>query len=52
MDVLSSLIPSILRGCVEESRTIVGQWLKLICVDRLGALGVIDPDGYSFGSEN
>ncbi|KAK3193401.1 hypothetical protein Dsin_024711 [Dipteronia sinensis] len=39
MDVLSSLISSILRGCAEESRTSVGQRLKLVCADCLGALG-------------
>ncbi|WCJ39936.1 Serine/threonine-protein kinase ATR [Euphorbia peplus] len=43
MDVLSSLITSLLRGCAEESRTVVGQRLKLVCVDCLGALGAIDP---------
>lgn len=43
MDVLSSLITSLLRGCAEESRTTAGQRLKLICVDCLGALGAVDP---------
>ncbi|CBI37818.3 unnamed protein product, partial [Vitis vinifera] len=43
MDVLSSLITSLLRGCAEESRTVVGQRLKLICADCLGALGAVDP---------
>ncbi|KAJ0077574.1 hypothetical protein Patl1_35888 [Pistacia atlantica] len=43
MDVLSSLITSLLRGCAEESRTTVGQRLKLVCVDCLGALGAVDP---------
>ena len=43
MDVLSSLIASLLRGCAEESRTVVGQRLKLICADCLGALGAVDP---------
>nr|XP_043624485.1 serine/threonine-protein kinase ATR [Erigeron canadensis] len=43
MDVLSSLITSLLRGCAEESRTIVGQRLKLVCADCLGSLGAIDP---------
>ncbi|KAM7257739.1 hypothetical protein ACFE04_013480 [Oxalis oulophora] len=43
MDILSSLITSLLRGCAEESRTIVGQRLKLVCADCLGALGAIDP---------
>ncbi|KAK9987655.1 hypothetical protein SO802_027894 [Lithocarpus litseifolius] len=43
MDVLSSLITSLLRGCAEESRTAVGQWLKLVCADCLGALGAVDP---------
>ncbi|KAD2392970.1 hypothetical protein E3N88_39947 [Mikania micrantha] len=43
MDVLSSLITSLLRGCAEESRTIVGQRLKLVCADCLGLLGAIDP---------
>lgn len=43
MDVLSSLITSLLRGCAEESRTLVGQRLKLVCADCLGALGAVDP---------
>ncbi|KAK1414808.1 hypothetical protein QVD17_30567 [Tagetes erecta] len=43
MDVLSSLITSLLRGCAEESRTIVGQRLKLVCADCLGLLGAVDP---------
>ncbi|PQQ02560.1 hypothetical protein Pyn_10638 [Prunus yedoensis var. nudiflora] len=43
MDILSSLITSLLRGCAEESRTAVGQRLKLVCADCLGALGAVDP---------
>ncbi|KAB2602641.1 Ataxia telangiectasia-mutated and RAD3-related [Pyrus ussuriensis x Pyrus communis] len=43
MDLLSSLITSLLRGCAEESRTAVGQQLKLVCADCLGALGAVDP---------
>ncbi|XP_057494820.1 serine/threonine-protein kinase ATR isoform X1 [Actinidia eriantha] len=43
IDVLSSLISSLLRGCAEESRTSVGQRLKLVCADCLGALGAVDP---------
>ncbi|KAL5561258.1 hypothetical protein UlMin_031005 [Ulmus minor] len=43
MDILSSLITSLLRGCAEESRTSVGQRLKLVCADCLGALGAVDP---------
>ncbi|XP_022748509.1 serine/threonine-protein kinase ATR-like isoform X3 [Durio zibethinus] len=43
MDILSSLITSLLRGCAEESRTAVGQRLKLMCADCLGALGAVDP---------
>ena len=43
MDVLSSLITSLQRGCAEESRTAVGQRLKLVCADCLGALGAVDP---------
>jgi serine/threonine-protein kinase ATR len=43
LDVLSSLITSLLRGCAEESRTAVGQRLKLVCADCLGALGAVDP---------
>lgn len=43
MDVMNSLILSLLRGCAEESRTAVGQRLKLICADCLGALGAVDP---------
>lgn len=43
MDVMSSLITSLLKGCAEESRTLVGQRLKLVCADCLGALGAIDP---------
>lgn len=42
-DVMSSLITSLLKGCAEESRTSVGQRLKLICADCLGALGAVDP---------
>ncbi|KAF9601546.1 hypothetical protein IFM89_020374 [Coptis chinensis] len=43
LDILSSLITSLLRGCSEESRTAVGQRLKLVCADCLGALGAVDP---------
>ncbi|TQD75244.1 hypothetical protein C1H46_039207 [Malus baccata] len=43
MDILSSLITSLLRGCAEESRTAVGQRLKLVCADCLEALGAVDP---------
>ncbi|KAL7198528.1 hypothetical protein ACSBR2_020923 [Camellia fascicularis] len=43
MDALSSLITSLLIGCAEESRTLVGQRLKLVCADCLGALGAVDP---------
>ncbi|KAK8624063.1 hypothetical protein V6N13_065420, partial [Hibiscus sabdariffa] len=43
MDILTSLITSLLRGCAEESRTVVGQRLKLMCADCLGALGAVDP---------
>ncbi|KAJ8766984.1 hypothetical protein K2173_012493 [Erythroxylum novogranatense] len=43
MDALSSLITSLLQGCAEESRTIVGQRLKLVSADCLGALGAVDP---------
>ncbi|MED6198219.1 hypothetical protein PIB30_064049 [Stylosanthes scabra] len=43
LDVLSLLITSLLRGCAEESRTAVGQRLKLVCADCLGALGAVDP---------
>ncbi|MQL84785.1 hypothetical protein Taro_017301 [Colocasia esculenta] len=46
LDVVSSLISSLLRGCAEESRTAVGQRLKLICADCLGALGAVDPDKF------
>ncbi|ESQ47406.1 hypothetical protein EUTSA_v10027615mg [Eutrema salsugineum] len=43
MEILSSLITSLLQGCAEESRTTVGQRLKLVCADNLGAIGAIDP---------
>ncbi|KAG1359467.1 serine/threonine-protein kinase ATR [Cocos nucifera] len=43
LDVINSLITSLLRGCAEESRTAVGQRLKLVCADCLGALGAVDP---------
>ncbi|PKA50257.1 Serine/threonine-protein kinase ATR [Apostasia shenzhenica] len=43
LDVISSLITSLLRGCGEQSRTAVGQRLKLVCADCLGALGAVDP---------
>ncbi|CAI9104764.1 OLC1v1003516C1 [Oldenlandia corymbosa var. corymbosa] len=43
MNVLSSLISSLLKGCAEESRTSVGQKLKVICADCLGAIGAVDP---------
>lgn len=43
MDILSSLIRALLRGCAEESSTVVGQRLKLVCADCLGALGAVDP---------
>lgn len=43
MEILSSLITSLLQGCAEESRTRLGQRLKLVCADCLGAIGAIDP---------
>ncbi|KAM2581297.1 hypothetical protein TB1_003592 [Malus domestica] len=43
MDILSSLITSLRRGCAEELRTAIGQRLKLVCADCLGALGAVDP---------
>ncbi|XP_057427688.1 serine/threonine-protein kinase ATR isoform X2 [Lotus japonicus] len=43
LDVLSSLITSLLRGCAEESRKTVGQRLKLVCADCIGSLGAVDP---------
>uniref|UniRef100_A0A0D3GKZ8 Serine/threonine-protein kinase ATR n=1 Tax=Oryza barthii TaxID=65489 RepID=A0A0D3GKZ8_9ORYZ len=43
LDIISSLIMSLLKGCAEESRTVVGQRLKLVCADCLGALGAVDP---------
>ncbi|KAK1273836.1 Serine/threonine-protein kinase ATR [Acorus gramineus] len=43
LDIVSSLITSLLRGCAEQSRTVVGQRLKLVCADCLGAFGAIDP---------
>ncbi|KAL6873568.1 hypothetical protein ACP4OV_013650 [Aristida adscensionis] len=43
LDVISSLITALLRGCAEQSRTVVGQRLKLVCADCLGALGAVDP---------
>lgn len=43
MEILSSLITSLLKGCAEESRKAVGQRLKLVCADCLGALGAVDP---------
>ncbi|KAI3921004.1 hypothetical protein MKW92_046635 [Papaver armeniacum] len=30
-------------GCTEQSRTTVGQRLKLVCADCFGALGAVDP---------
>ncbi|KAL9238429.1 hypothetical protein vseg_012850 [Gypsophila vaccaria] len=41
--VLSILVTSLLRGCAEESNTMVGQSLKMVCADCLGALGAVDP---------
>ncbi|GMH13512.1 hypothetical protein Nepgr_015353 [Nepenthes gracilis] len=43
INVLSALVTSLLRGCAEESRTSVGQRLKIVCADCLGALGAVDP---------
>ncbi|XP_024312541.1 serine/threonine-protein kinase ATR [Brachypodium distachyon] len=43
LDVISALIMTLLKGCAEESRTTVGQRLKLVCADCLGALGAVDP---------
>lgn len=43
MEILSSLITCLLRGCAEESRALVGMRLKLVCADCLGALGAVDP---------
>ncbi|RVW38512.1 Serine/threonine-protein kinase ATR [Vitis vinifera] len=36
-------ITALITGEAEESRTVVGQRLKLICADCLGALGAVDP---------
>ena len=43
LDMISSLVMALLKGCAEQSRTVVGQRLKLVCADCLGALGAIDP---------
>ncbi|XP_020579052.1 serine/threonine-protein kinase ATR [Phalaenopsis equestris] len=43
LDLISSLITSLFRGCAEQSRTTVGQRLKLVCADCLGAVGAVDP---------
>ncbi|WVZ78438.1 hypothetical protein U9M48_026147, partial [Paspalum notatum var. saurae] len=43
LDVISSLITALLKGCAEQSRTVVGQRLKQVCADCLGALGAVDP---------
>ncbi|KAI0514246.1 hypothetical protein KFK09_010281 [Dendrobium nobile] len=43
LDVISSLITALLRGCAEQSRTAVGQRFKLVCADCLGAVGAVDP---------
>ncbi|KAJ4806265.1 Serine/threonine-protein kinase ATR [Rhynchospora pubera] len=43
LDVVSSLIAALLRGCSEESHTAVGQRLQLKCADCLGSLGAVDP---------
>jgi serine/threonine-protein kinase ATR len=43
LDVISSLIMALLKGCAEQSRTNVGQKLKMVCADCLGALGAVDP---------
>uniref|UniRef100_A0A0D9WU94 Serine/threonine-protein kinase ATR n=1 Tax=Leersia perrieri TaxID=77586 RepID=A0A0D9WU94_9ORYZ len=43
LDIISSLIIALLKGCAEESRTVAGQKLKLVCADCLGALGAVDP---------
>ncbi|RLN13077.1 serine/threonine-protein kinase ATR [Panicum miliaceum] len=43
LDVISSLIMALLKGCAEQSRTNVGQRLKIVCADCLGALGAVDP---------
>ncbi|KAF8672849.1 hypothetical protein HU200_049186 [Digitaria exilis] len=43
LDVISSLIMALLKGCAEQSRTAVGKRLKLVCADCLGALGAVDP---------
>ncbi|TVU07548.1 hypothetical protein EJB05_40909, partial [Eragrostis curvula] len=43
LDVISSLIMALLKGCAEQSRTVVAQRLKLVCADCLGALGAVDP---------
>ncbi|KAL6975659.1 non-specific serine,threonine protein kinase [Sarracenia purpurea var. burkii] len=50
MDVVSSLVTSLLSGCVEESTTSVGQRLKLLCADCLGALGAVDPGASKVGT--
>ncbi|GAB2267814.1 hypothetical protein Dimus_002790 [Dionaea muscipula] len=43
INVISPLVTSLLRGCAEESRTTVGQRLKMVCADCLGAIGAVDP---------
>eukprot|EP01018_Ginkgo_biloba_P009013 Gb_37326 [translate_table: standard] len=43
LNIISLLITSLLRGCAEESRTPVGQRLKLVCAECLGDLGAVDP---------
>ncbi|CAN6463926.1 unnamed protein product [Victoria cruziana] len=50
LDILSSLITSLLKGCAEESRTHVGQRLKLVSADCLGAVGAVDPAKFKAAS--
>ncbi|KAF3783050.1 hypothetical protein EJ110_NYTH32793 [Nymphaea thermarum] len=50
LDILSSLITSLLKGCAEESRTHVGQRLKLVSADCLGAVGAVDPAKFKTAS--
>ncbi|MCO5595170.1 hypothetical protein L7F22_049209 [Adiantum nelumboides] len=40
--VINHLVVSLLQGCVEESRSVASEKLKLICAECFGELGAID----------
>ncbi|KAH7278933.1 hypothetical protein KP509_38G065100 [Ceratopteris richardii] len=41
--VINRLVAALMKGCIEESRSVPSEKLKLFCADCFGELGALDP---------